>query len=74
MTVLLCMFLQAFGNCIQVAWLRAYMHAWQAYSRQLVGASLLLRRQLAGTLQGAFHEWKVVAAQLAYWHRVSDHL
>jgi hypothetical protein len=50
--------------------LRAYLLAWQQQARMLAGASHLLRRLLAVTVQGAFQEWRTVAQERAHWHRV----
>jgi hypothetical protein len=50
--------------------LRVYLLAWQQQARMLAGASRLLRRLLAVTVQGAFQEWRTVAQERAHWHRV----
>lgn len=54
--------------------LRACLLAWQQQARVLSGAAHLLRRLLAVTVRGAFHEWRTVAQERAHWHRVSRSL
>lgn len=44
--------------------------AWQQQAHMLAGASRLLRRLLAVTVQGALQEWRTVAQERAHWHRV----
>jgi hypothetical protein len=71
--VCVCVFVGVFQNLglrISAGWLRACLHSWHCYSRKLSGAARLLRRLLVSTLSGAFHEWRDVALEAAYWHKV----
>jgi hypothetical protein len=46
------------------------LRAWRAHAWRMAGAACMLRRQLVGTLGGAFAEWRAAAAERAHWRRV----
>jgi hypothetical protein len=52
------------------ALLSATLQAWRMHAGSMAGATRMLRRQLVGTLGGAFQEWRAAAAERAYWRRV----